>query len=94
MHAVYNEQCNLYNDLIRNNNSNSTTLWCAFVKRQLEQLGNGMFFNNLNNNVNHSHEINQRLKDQYIQNWHDTIYNQPKLEYYRMFKNEFAYEKY
>ena len=38
--------------------------------------------------------MNQRLKYQYIKNWHDTIYDQPKLEYYRMFKTEFAYEKY
>ena len=94
MHTVYNEQCNLYNDFIRDNNNNNKTLWCAFVKEQLEHLGHGLLFNNLTNNFNYLNDIDQRLKDQFIKNWHDTIFNQPKLEYYRMFKTEFAYEKY
>ena len=90
MHTVYNEQCNIYNE----NNNNNTNMWCAFVKQQLDQLGHGIFYNNLNDNCNYSYEINQRIKDQFIQNWHDTINSQPKLEYYKMFKTEFAYEKY
>ena len=36
----------------------------------------------------------QRLRDQYIQEWHNTVSNQPKLEYYCMFKTDFKYEKY
>ena len=56
----------------------------AFVKQQLNQIGHGIFNNNSNDNCMFSYEINQRIKDQFIQNWHDSIYNQPK----------FAYEKY
>ena len=38
--------------------------------------------------------IQRRLRDNFIQEWHSSINNCSKLEYYCMFKNNFEYEPY
>ena len=38
--------------------------------------------------------FSQRLKDQYIQSWHETLSVQPKMEYYCKFKEDFEFEHY
>jgi hypothetical protein len=38
--------------------------------------------------------LQQRLRDQFIQQWHMSIIESPKLEYYTKFKNTFEFENY
>ena len=65
------------------------------MKSVLNTLGYGNIFDDPNA-VNTCTYVSllQRLRDQYIQEWHNTVSNQPKLEYYCMPKTDFRYEKY
>jgi len=47
-------------------------------------LGCSYLFNNVNND--HKDLLTQRIKDQFIKQWHAVIANQPNMEYYRLFK--------
>ena len=58
-------------------------------------MGYGNLFHNINVvNMRTSTILMQRLRDQYVQEWHNMVSNQSKLEYYCMFKTDFIYEKY
>jgi len=67
-------------------------MWSNAVIDMFNNLGFSCLFNNVNND--HKDMLTQRIKDQFIQQWHDVIANQPKMEYYRFFKKSFQYEKY
>jgi hypothetical protein len=34
------------------------------------------------------------LRDQFVQKWHESIELMPKLDYFRMYKNDFCFEEY
>jgi hypothetical protein len=87
VHTIFLEQCALLP-----NNTMST--WSSSVKKQLDSLGYSYLWNSLNLDMNYLPMLKQRLRDQYVQTWNDTIMNQSKLYYYRKFKCEFKYEKY
>ena len=38
--------------------------------------------------------LTQRVRDQYVQTWHDNLTSQPKMEYYCKFKQDFVFEEY
>jgi len=62
-------------------------MWSNDVIDLFNNLGFSYLFNNVNND--HKDLLIQRIKDQFIQQWHDVIANQSKMEYYRLFKNIF-----
>lgn len=45
-------------------------------------------------NANILHILSKRLKDQFVQEWYETLCNQPKLNNFILFKTDFKYEKY
>ena len=89
MYRVYQEQQNMFNAVNKN-------VWCNTVKKVLDNLGFGFVYLNMNDGVLNIDmpKIAQRLRDQYIQLWHDMLNNQPKMVYYTMFKQSFVYESY
>ena len=87
MTRIFNEQCAL-------NISNYKKSWAKAVKSKFEQLGLGNIHNYSNIlNINLI-IIRQRLRDQYLQEWHQTLMNQSKMNYFNMFKTEFKFENY
>ena len=93
MNKLYDQQCAMFNLFnIQNVKKNS---WCSSIKLFLNNLGYGYLFNDITAiNTRTYTMLEQRIKDQYVQQWHDMVSNQPKLEYFNMFKCEFKYEKY
>ena len=61
---------------------------------KIERLGFGYILNNFDDTINYLPKLKQRLRDQYIQLWHDTLSSQTKMQYYIKFKTVFEYEKY
>ena len=95
MYSIYTEQCNLYNTVNVNSvNNTGDGMWCNSIKCILNNLGFGNIFLEFNAGGNYARMVFQRLRDQYVQEWHDALINQPKMEYYRMFKHDFKYEIY
>jgi hypothetical protein len=45
-------------------------------------------------NVNYNIVLKQRIRDHFLQQWHDCIYNMPKLDYYKKYKTQFCFEGY
>ena len=68
--------------------------WALAIKTLLDDLGFSNIWIVFNTDANYTSLFRQRLYDQYIQDWNETIVNQPKLYYYKMFKIDFKYEKY
>ena len=66
------------------------------MNRTLDELGMSEYFVNQNVvNVNHFKTVvKNRLQDQFQQQWNSTINNSPKCLVYRMYKNEYCFEKY
>ena len=92
MYTVLREQMTLlYNSNIHATSSN---LWCKSLKAVLDNLGFGYAFDNGDLQSHIIPMLIQRLMDQYVQNWNDTIVNQSKMSYYCMFKKDYQFEKY
>ncbi|XP_053402477.1 uncharacterized protein LOC123564690 [Mercenaria mercenaria] len=87
MTDIFRDQCN-------NVNSPRCTNWPKYVKTLLEQLGYGYLWNHIAPNINYFPMLQKRLRDQFIQEWHGSITNMPKLEYYSRFKTLFMFEPY
>jgi len=71
---------------------NEPNCWALTVKKLLCDLGFSNKWSNFDLNVNYLPMLCQRLKDQYVQNWGDSLENSPKLEYYRT-RNFFKKDK-
>jgi len=89
MYDMFNKQRTSHNMTIINGESWFATLLTVLNKLELEHM-----LHDFNNNFNYLPCISQRLRDQYVQVWNDTLSTQPKLYYYRMFKNVFSYKSY
>lgn len=87
---------NVFFDLKSTNILISNNSWALSVKNLLNDLGFAFLYDPVNFDVNTDYfpMLKQRLRDQYLQEWSDTVDNQPKLDYYKKFKTEFCYEKY
>ena len=76
--------------------------WITCVKQILNETGFSYLwtsqivqnFNNNNNNKLFAMKIQQRLKDQYLQQWHSLVFDSPKSVFYRIIKEDFCLEPY
>ena len=70
--------------------------WLIFIKQILDSCGfsNLFYYNNMINKKWVSEAIKLRLLDQYKQKWSSEVFNSPKGISYRIFKEEFRFEKY
>ena len=70
--------------------------WASAVRDMLQGLGYGQFW--LDQHVENEKwflcSIEQRMKDQYAQHWHNFINTSRKALYYREFKENISYESY
>ena len=93
MFSVYTNQgaLNGLNDVTYNATS---PLWFNAIKSILDNLGFSNLFHAFNTDIEYMPMLSQRLHDQYIQKWNETLNSQSKMEYYCMFKRDFVFEKY
>jgi hypothetical protein len=90
LYQVFMEQMNV----LTNFNCTKNNLWCHALKSTLDNLGLGYTLYLSDFTCDISHMVNQRLKDQFVQEWSDTLASQSKMEMYLKFKKSFEYEKY
>ena len=64
------------------------------MKRYLERLGISNLWLEQNISAETITLVKQRIRDNYIQNWHAVIDSSPRLDYYRKFKTTFELESY
>ena len=87
----------LYNVLLyKSSTSNKDFKWLKSVKTVVENTGfsyvwDTQYVDNVNSFIN---LLECNLKDQYIQSWHETLYNGTMYSNYRMFKQSFGSELY
>jgi len=89
LYQVFTEQMHILTNL----NCTKNNLWCKALKFSLDNLGFG-FMLNIPELTDYIELETQRLKDQFVQEWSDTLSLQPKMEFYLKFKKSFEYEKY
>ena len=69
--------------------------WSKCIKNIVDNLGySHVYINNVQDNTNYFPLFKIRNRDQFIQEWNNTIRNIPKLEYYCKFKENFCFESY
>lgn len=73
---------------------NIVNKWSKDVRVMLDDLGFSHLWNCVTITNVQLHQVIQRVKDQYIQQWFHDIHNMSKLSTYCLFKDEFTIEKY
>jgi hypothetical protein len=81
---------NIYTDQVNSNYNNWSKRMFDFVNN----LGFPFLHYDFNVQANYYPILKQRIRDQFIQNWHEGINSMSKLEYYRMYKTVFGFEDY
>jgi len=89
MYEMFNKQRTLHTMTIVNSNGKS---WYATLLTVLNNLELEHILHDFNITFYYLPCIS--LRDEYVQVWKDTLSTQPKLHYYKMFKNVFNYEPY
>ena len=84
LYDSYWDQCNTIN----------TNCWAKKINSIIDHLGLTHIRLNFDRNCNYFTIFKRRIYDQFIQSWHMSINNSPKLELYSKFKKEFSYESY
>jgi hypothetical protein len=84
IYSMYLDQC------VNGNNK----CWARQAHTIINELGFSYLLDNYNVISDFSLIFKQRLRDQFIQNWHEQINNMPKLFYFRNFKSNFCFEEY
>ena len=87
LQQFYNQQCE---DNIHINNKN----WVFHVKRTIDELGLSDLWFEKTLNVALFALFQQRIKDQFIQQWNSEIENSSRLKYCNKYKTEFGIEQY
>lgn len=64
------------------------------MKNYNDRLGFLHLMQDFNVNYNYFPILRQRIRDQFLQKWAETINTMPKLEYYKEFKTNFEFEDY
>ena len=82
---------NLYNDQISNPDISS---WANSIRKTIHDLGFAYLFNNFNDNSYCFPMIKQRLRDQFMQKWRESLNNTSKLFFYCKFKTDFEFDNY
>ena len=85
--GFYNQHCK---DNIPLNNEN----WAFHVKRTIDELGLSDLWFEKTLNVALFALFQQRIKDQFIQQWNSEIENSSRLKYCNKYKTEFGIEQY
>ena len=67
-------------NVLTNFNCTKNNLWCHALKSTLDNLGLGYTLYLSDFTCDISHMVNQRLKDQFVQEWSDTLASQSKME--------------
>ena len=75
-------------------NNRTNNLWVNTIKSVLDNLGYSYIFDNFDFNIDYLPSLKQLLRDQFVQNWRETITNMSKLDYYCKFKTTFKFEEY
>ena len=91
IHKMFTEQCTL---IETNNNGSINSFWVKHLKSLFDNLGFSYIWDNFDRNINYFPLIKLRLRDQFIQNWSETIHTMPKLDYYCKIKTVFKFEDY
>ena len=88
---INNIYCEQVND-VSFVNCNAKDNWSKSVKNVLDSLGFSYVW--FSDHIDQSCVValRQRLYDQYVQHWTDTIHSQPKLDYYKQFKLNFEFD--
>ena len=74
-----NQQMPMYSMFIEQCNSTNVNSWSQRIKRLLDRLGLSNVWLNFDPNIDYYSTIKQRLYDQYVQNWTESIQNVSKL---------------
>jgi len=81
----------IYNDLCDNVN---TPCWASRINSIVDHLGYAHIRLFLDHNVYYYSLLKSRIRDQFVQEWHDSINAMSKLDSYCKYKTEFCFEKY
>jgi hypothetical protein len=81
----------IYNEQILSGNSNN---WAGAMKNYIDRLGFSHLLENFDPNFNYFPTLKQRIRDQFLQKWSETINSMQKLVYYKQFKTSFVFEDY
>jgi hypothetical protein len=81
----------IYNEQLQSGNPNN---WVNSMKNYIDRLGFSHLMQDFNVNYNYFPILRQRIRDQFLQKWSETINTMPKLEYYKQFKTHFEFEDY
>jgi hypothetical protein len=68
--------------------------WVKAVKTILDNIGYSYLWNSQNINMSLFPKLQRRIRDNYLQEWQESIMTYPKLEYYVKFKTSFGFEPY
>ena len=73
-----------------------TSPWLKYVMKALDDLGLTYVWNEqyVHNDRQFNMLVKERVKDQYRQEWHETVFNMSKCYNYRMYKDVFVLEHY
>ena len=91
IHKIFTEQCTLIEGI---NTGSINSFWVKHIKTLLDNLGFSYMWENFDSTINYFPLIKQRIRDQFVQNWRETIHTMPKLDYFCKFKTEFKFEDY
>lgn len=80
--------------MLRNTNNSLLNKWAINVKNLLAELGFANLWSCVNLTNVHIKAIEQRIYDQYLQQWCSNIEDSRKLECYKRFKTNFNFEPY
>ena len=89
-----NTQSPIYEAYVDQCNNVISTCWAKRINSIIDHLGFANIRINFDNNFNCVPTLKRRLKDQFIQEWGETINSMPKLVTYCKFKNTFCFEEY
>lgn len=84
IYHIYLDQCINGND----------KCWAKRVHSVITDMGFPYIIYDYAVNVNYNMLFKQRIRDQFLQQWHDCIDNMPKLDYYKKYKTQFCFEEY
>jgi tetratricopeptide (TPR) repeat protein len=75
-------------------NSSNNSNWAHTMKNFIDKLGFSYLCENFDIEMNYFPSLKQRIRDQFVQKWSETIRDMPKLNYYNRFKVTFGFEEY
>ena len=87
-----NSDSSLYEAYINQCTTLNTTCWASKLNSIVDHLGLTNLRLNFDRSINSFQSVKQRLRDQFSQNWRDSINGMSKLDSYCKFKLDFCLE--